>query len=101
MRMIPYFFPLLSDAVPPCYWFITLNSFCMDRNEKALVKFGLHLAGLRQQKGMTVQELASRSHLDPRHISRIEAGQVNLLFSTILALSRGLGVPPEELLETL
>jgi transcriptional regulator with XRE-family HTH domain len=73
----------------------------MDRNEKALVKFGLHLAGLRQQKGMTVQELASRSHLDPRQISRIEAGQVNLLFSTILALSRALSVPPEELLETL
>jgi transcriptional regulator with XRE-family HTH domain len=73
----------------------------MDRNEKALVKFGLHLAALRQQKGMTVQELASRSRLDPRQISRIEAGQVNLLFSTILALSRGLGVPPEELLETL
>jgi transcriptional regulator with XRE-family HTH domain len=73
----------------------------MDRNEKALVKFGLHLAGLRQQKGMTVQELAARSKLDSRQISRIEAGQVNLLFSTILALSRGLGIPPEELLETL
>jgi transcriptional regulator with XRE-family HTH domain len=73
----------------------------MDRNEKALVKFGLHLAELRQQKGMTVQELASKSQLDTRQISRIEAGQVNLLFSTILALSRGLGVPPEELLETL
>jgi transcriptional regulator with XRE-family HTH domain len=73
----------------------------MDKNEKALVKFGLHLAELRQQKDMTVQDLASRSQLDTRQISRIEAGQVNLLFSTILALSRGLGVPPEELLETL
>jgi transcriptional regulator with XRE-family HTH domain len=73
----------------------------MDRNEKALVKFGLHLAELRQQKAMTVQELAARSKLDSRQISRIEAGQVNLLFSTILALSRGLGIPPEELLETL
>jgi len=73
----------------------------MDRNEKALVKFGLHLAELRRQKDMTVQVLASKSQLDTRQINRIEAGQVNLLFSTILALSRGLGVPPEELLETL
>ena len=73
----------------------------MDRNEKALVKFGLHLAELRRRKAMTVQELALKSKLDPRQISRIEAGQVNLLFSTILALSRGLGIPPEELLETL
>jgi transcriptional regulator with XRE-family HTH domain len=73
----------------------------MDRNEKALHKFGLHLAGLRQQKNLSIHELASRSGLDPRQLSRIEAGKVNILFSTILALARGLGITPEELLESL
>jgi transcriptional regulator with XRE-family HTH domain len=73
----------------------------MDRNEKALHKFGLHLAGLRQQKNLSIRELASRSGLDPRQLSRIEAGKVNILFSTILALARGLGITPEELLESL
>lgn len=73
----------------------------MDRNAKALVKFGLHLAKLRQQKVLTIRELASRSQLDGRQISRIEAGKVNLHFSTILALARGLEISPEELLESL
>lgn len=73
----------------------------MDRNEKALHKFGLHLAALRQQKNLSIRELASRSGLDHRQIGRIEAGKVNILFSTILALARGLGITPEELLESL
>jgi transcriptional regulator with XRE-family HTH domain len=73
----------------------------MDRNEKALHKFGQHLTGLRQQKNLSVRELASRSGLDHRQIARIEAGKVNILFSTILALARGLGITPEELLESL
>jgi transcriptional regulator with XRE-family HTH domain len=73
----------------------------MERNEKALHKFGLHLAGLRKKKNLSVRELASRSGLDHRQIGRIEAGKVNILFTTILALARGLGITPEELLESL
>jgi transcriptional regulator with XRE-family HTH domain len=73
----------------------------MDRSEMALRKFGGRLTELREQKELTVRDLAKRSALDARQISRIEAGKVNLLFSTILALARGLGVTPEELLESL
>ena len=73
----------------------------MDRSEKALRKFGRRLTALRQQKEMTIRDLARRSGLDGRQIGRIEAGKVNILFSTILALARGLGITPEELLESL
>ena len=73
----------------------------MDRSEKALRKFGRRLTELREQKELTIRELAHRSGLDARQISRIETGKVNLLFSTILALARGLGISPEELLESL
>jgi transcriptional regulator with XRE-family HTH domain len=73
----------------------------MDRSEKALRQFGRRLTELREQKELTIRDLARRSGLDARQISRIEAGKVNLLFSTILALARGLGVSPEELLESL
>ena len=79
----------------------TPNFYYMDRNESALQKFGQHLAGLREQKNLSVRELASRSGLAHRQISRIEAGKVNILFTTILALARGLGITPEELLESL
>ena len=64
-------------------------------------QFGRRLTELREQKELTIRDLARRSGLDARQISRIEAGKVNLLFSTILALARGLGVSPEELLESL
>lgn len=73
----------------------------MDRNEKALHKFGQHVAELRQQKNLSIRGLAARSGMDQRQISRIEAGKVNILFTTILALARGLGITPEELLESL
>jgi transcriptional regulator with XRE-family HTH domain len=72
----------------------------MERNEKSLRRFGQLLAGLRKQKNLDVRELASRAGLDPRQLTRIEAGEVNMHFTTILALARGLGITPEELLES-
>jgi len=72
----------------------------MDK-DVALRKFGRRLAALRRQKRLSVRELAARSGLTGRQIEQIEAGKINLLFTTIVALARGLGVDPEELLETL
>ena len=72
----------------------------MDK-DVALRKFGQRLAALRRQKRLSVRELAARSGLTGRQIEQIEAGKINLLFTTIVALARGLGVDPEELLETL
>jgi transcriptional regulator with XRE-family HTH domain len=73
----------------------------MERNEKSLRRFGQHLAVLREQKQISIRDLAKRSGVNSRQLIRIEAGQVNILFTTILALARGLGITPEELLEFL
>ncbi|HET6254017.1 MAG TPA: helix-turn-helix transcriptional regulator [Puia sp.] len=73
----------------------------MDRNENPLRRFGQLLTRLREQKNLSVSELASRSGIDSRQLIRIEAGEVNFHFTTILALAKGLGVTPEELLEPL
>jgi transcriptional regulator with XRE-family HTH domain len=73
----------------------------MERNEKSLRKFGQLLTALREQRNLSVRELASHSGMDPRQLTRIEAGNVNIHFTTILALARGLGIKPEELLESL
>ena len=73
----------------------------MERNEKSLRRFGRMLAEWREQKNLSVRELASRSGIAPRQLGRIEAGEVNIHFTTILALARGLGITPEELLESL
>lgn len=73
----------------------------MDRNEKALRRLGQLLTDMREQRNLSVRELASRSGLDPRQIDRIEAGELNIHFTTILALARGLEITPEELLRSL
>jgi transcriptional regulator with XRE-family HTH domain len=73
----------------------------MDRNEKSLRRFGQLLAVMRKERNLNVSELASRSGLAPRQLKRIEAGAVNIHFTTILALARGLGITPEELLKSL
>lgn len=73
----------------------------MDRNEKSLRKFGQLLTKMREQRNLSVRELALLSGVDPRQLARIEAGDVNIQFTTILALARGLGITPQELLESL
>jgi transcriptional regulator with XRE-family HTH domain len=73
----------------------------MDRNEKSLRRFGQLLAVMREERNLSISELASRSGLDPRQLTRIEAGDVNIHFTTILALARGLGITPQELMKSL
>jgi transcriptional regulator with XRE-family HTH domain len=70
----------------------------MDRNEKALHSFGQRLTQLREKKNISIPDLAARTGLDARHIGRIEAGEVNILVSTVFKLAKGLGVSPGELL---
>jgi len=72
----------------------------MHRNENAMRKFGRRLAVLRRQKGFSQRELAAAAGLSYRQVVAIEAGKVNLLFTTILALARGLEVTPDQLLES-
>lgn len=72
----------------------------MDK-DVALRKFGRRLAALRRQKQLSIPELAAASGLTSRQIEQIEAGKVNLLFTTLVALAKGLGIDPDELLETL
>jgi DNA-binding Xre family transcriptional regulator len=90
-----------SIAVPPCDSINKINFSYMDRNEKSLRRFGQLLTKMREHRNLSVRELASLSGIDTRQLSRIEAGNVNIHLTTILALARGLGITPEELLESL
>jgi len=73
----------------------------MERNDQLLRLFGRRLAELRERQQLSVRDLAKRSGIEARQITRIESGKVNILFTTILALARGLGITPEELLDSL
>ncbi len=47
---------------------------------------------LRQERKMTVQELAFRCEMERANLSRIEAGRTNLTIKTICTICNALGV---------
>lgn len=59
---------------------------------------GERLKRLRNQKGLSQEELAARSKVSRVTIARLEAGEQDPQYETLQALSRGLGVPLERLL---
>lgn len=73
----------------------------MDRNDEALRQFGRHLAALRQQKDISLRQLAAASGLEVHQLERIEAGEIDLVYTVLLALAKGLKVTPDQLLEFL
>ena len=44
---------------------------------------GQALRGLRQQAGITQEELGARVNIDPTYVSRVEGGRINLRWATL------------------
>lgn len=61
--------------------------------------FGTHVQKLREQKGLSLREVAANCDLDSSNISKIERGFFNVRLSTIIELAKGLGVSSSELLD--
>lgn len=69
-------------------------------------RFGQHVFALRQKinsseyqgRPISQQELADRSeHIKKKTIGQIERGEINIKFDTLIALSKVLKVPLDEL----
>ena len=73
----------------------------MDRKGKVLQKFGRHLITLREERNMTIAELAAAAGITVPQLRRIEEGEVNILLTTVISLSRGLEISPDVLLRSL
>jgi transcriptional regulator with XRE-family HTH domain len=73
----------------------------MDRKDEVLRKFGRHLTALREERKLTVPQLAAAVGLTAHQLRRIEEGEVNILFTTVVSLSRGLEISPDVLLQSL
>lgn len=69
-----------------------------DKNN--LKKLGLNIKKLREGKGLSFRELSYACDIDNSKISKIEKGQINITFTTILQLAKALEVNPTELLQT-
>jgi transcriptional regulator with XRE-family HTH domain len=67
--------------------------------DKRLVQFGSHVRGIRKELGLSQDKVAVNSNLTKSNLSEIERGNRNLAFTTLLELSKGLGVHPKRLLD--
>ncbi len=66
---------------------------------KLNIKFGEHLRSLREEKGLSLRQMAELCDLDNSNISKIEHGKFSVQLSTIVELAKGLDVHPRELLD--
>jgi transcriptional regulator with XRE-family HTH domain len=60
------------------------------RNEAYLKAFGKHIRQLREERGLTMENLAFDAGIEYRQLGRIERGEVNTTISTVLAISTAL-----------
>ena len=71
----------------------------MSTKGEILLRFAVHLKKLREEKELSIRELAIRSNLEYSQVQRIEKGKVNIALTTLLALADGLDIAPGELLK--
>jgi transcriptional regulator with XRE-family HTH domain len=70
-----------------------------DRQQALQLKtFGDNIRRARVRQSLSQERLAEMVNLHPRTIQKIEAGKVNILFTTIMRIQRALRCPWENLL---
>lgn len=63
------------------------------------VKFGKRVAQLRQQRGITQEQLSFRSNLNRTYMGAVERGEKCPSLITITKIAKGLGVTKKVLLD--
>jgi transcriptional regulator with XRE-family HTH domain len=70
-----------------------------NRNLRYIKAFGSNLRSLRLSKKLSQEELAFRCGTTLSQIGRFERGERSPTLSTLLILSKGLGIEPKKLLD--
>jgi transcriptional regulator with XRE-family HTH domain len=70
-----------------------------DKELAALQKaFGANVRRERNRTGMTQERLSELADLSLRNVQRIEAGEINVLMTTVVRLRKAIGCSAEKLL---
>jgi len=70
----------------------------MDKQQDPLRKLGERLTARRRQKNLSLAQLAALTGVSSPDIAAIEAGELDPTITMLVALARGLGLSPSELL---
>ena len=71
------------------------------RNEEVMKLFGNNVQRLRIAKGFTQEFLAEEAGISQVQVARIESGKLNTSISTVVAISKALGIEISELFKTM
>ena len=66
-----------------------------------LLQFGERVKAVRQEQGLSQEDLADQADLHRNYISQIECGRRNLSLLNILKLARALKTPASKLIENI
>jgi transcriptional regulator with XRE-family HTH domain len=69
-----------------------------ENNKKYLIILGANIKRLRETKNLSLRELSYACDIDNSKISKIEKGQINITFTTLLQLANALEIHPSEIL---
>ena len=73
---------------------------CMQEKEKLdLIKLGQHIKNLRKTKKLTLASLCYKNGLEPSTLCRIEKGQVEVKYLTLLKIAAAFNLHVYELLK--
>lgn len=62
------------------------------------MKIGKEIKRLREEKGMSIRQLADKTGVIYSSIPAIESGKTDIRVGTLIRIAKGLGVSPEEIL---
>lgn len=68
-------------------------------NQAFVTSFGEHLRKVRQEKGLSMRQLAAKAEIEYKQLSLIEHGEINTTISTAFALAEALEVTVKELFD--
>lgn len=68
-------------------------------HKEHLIRFGRHLASLRKERDLSYRKLAMFCDIDFSDIRKYEEGEINMTFSSLVELSKGLNIPLKELMD--
>lgn len=68
-------------------------------NQVFVTSFGEHLRKVRQEKGLSMRQLASKAEIEYKQLSLIEHGEINTTISTVFALAEALEIPVKDLFD--
>jgi transcriptional regulator with XRE-family HTH domain len=61
--------------------------------------FGEHLRKLREERGLSIRQLAAQCDLEHSQIQRIETGAINTTISMVCKIAEGLSITHQELFD--